>query len=98
MSSLSVERALNCDGSLEGVKVGVKRKRTPSSEEEEEKSEVKRKELPNGATTTVASPLSRKEVKEWEKVAILDAGAQYGKVGHLRGYQHCVSCVCCLGD
>lgn len=77
MSSLSVERALNGDGSLEGVKVGVKRKRTPSSEEEDEKSEIKRKELPNGATTTVASPLSRKEV---EKVVILDAGAQYGKV------------------
>lgn len=87
MSSLSVERALNCDGTLESVKVGVKRKRTPSNEEEEEKSEIKRKELPNGATTTVTSPLSRKEVKDGEKVVILDAGAQYGKVGLLCGYQ-----------
>lgn len=98
MSSLSVERALNCDGPLEGAKVGVKRKRTPSSEEEEEKSEIKRKELPNGATTTVASPLSRKEVKEWEKIVILDAGAQYGKVVLSVDISHCVSCVCCLGD
>lgn len=85
MSSLSVELALNGDCPVEGVKVGVKRKRTPSSSGEEgENSDSKRKELPNGAITTVASPSKRKEAEDEEKVAILDAGAQYGKVGGSR--------------
>ena len=86
MSSSPVEVAANDDnqtvGSPEQVKVGVKRKRASSSgsgAEEVEKSESKKQLLPNGAAK-IAAPLAVQEGEEMERVAILDAGAQYGKV------------------
>ena len=80
MSSSPGETAVSVNGgTLEGtsgepVKVGVKRKRTSSTSEEV--SENKKTELVNGVS-------GEKEEEEREKVAILDAGAQYGKVRDL---------------
>ena len=84
MSSSPVEVAANGEnqtvGSSEQVKVGVKRKRASSSgAEEAEKSESKKQLFPNCAAK-IAAPLAAQEGEEMERVAILDAGAQYGKV------------------
>ena len=80
MSSTVGETAVSVNGQTAGqtsdepVKVGVKRKRTPSTEEQE--SESTKIGLVNGAVEN-----SRSEGGEVrERVAILDAGAQYGKV------------------
>ena len=71
------------------LKVGIKRKRSVSPEGEAEKSESKRSELPKGHATAAASPTSQTETEGTpDRVVILDAGAQYGKVG--------VNCVCML--
>ena len=80
MSSTVSETAVSVNGQTAGqtsdepVKVGVKRKRTPSTEEQE--SESKKTGLANGAVEN--SGREGGEVRE--RVAILDAGAQYGKV------------------
>ena len=68
------------------IKVGVKRKRTPSLEDDASDSS-KRKEVPNGVTAVQDGGVGDEAT---ERVAILDAGAQYGKVGR-------VTCVCCHG-
>lgn len=98
MASLPVQVAVNCekqrDNALTSVKVGVKRKRTPSSGEEEgEKTECKKEELVNGPSTAVASQAGHEEEEKAERVVILDAGAQYGKVGFLYEYSLAVSAV-----
>ena len=78
MSSTTEETAVSVNGqtaSDQPMKVGVKRKRTPSLEgKERRESESKKRELVNGVTD------SSEGEEEREKVAILDAGAQYGKV------------------
>ena len=60
---------------LKPVKVGIKRKRTPSVDAEHERKE-------NGAKTSAGLAEAREE-ETGERVVILDAGAQYGKVSGL---------------
>jgi hypothetical protein len=93
MSSTVGETAVSVNGQTAGqtsdepVKVGVKRKRTPSTEEQE--SESTKIGLVNGAVEN-----SRSEGGEVrERVAILDAGAQYGKVIDRRVRELCVESV-----
>lgn len=81
MSSSTVEVVVGCENqshsSEDSTKVGLKRKRTPSPETQ---GGNKRSALPNGTADT-ATQLAEHEVEqERERVAILDAGAQYGKV------------------
>lgn len=83
MSSATDETVVPINGQTVGetsdqpAKVGVKRKRTPSLDEREgEEPSGKKKELINGTSETSEGV----EEDEREKVAILDAGAQYGKV------------------
>ena len=78
MSSSTVEVVVGCENpSEDSTKVGLKRKRTPSPEAQREN---KRSALPNG-TVDAATQLAKQEAEqERERVAILDAGAQYGKV------------------
>ena len=80
MSSSDTEVAVDqCDRTGEPTMVGIKRKRSHSSGEEE--GESKRKELLNGVVAADTQRPSQKEEENEERVVILDAGAQYGKVG-----------------
>lgn len=88
MSSSTVEVVVGCENpSEDSTKVGLKRKRTLSPEAQ---GENKRSALPNG-TVVAATQLAKQEAEqERERVAILDAGAQYGKVLKKLGGRVCV--------
>lgn len=73
-TTVSLNGRTNSDKTGEPPKVGVKRKRTPS--QESPGNDNKRKGLVNGVEEVTLSS----EMEERERVAILDAGAQYGKV------------------
>ena len=79
MSALPVVSDGDFSAAAESPKVGDKRKRASSSAEEGDVDDIKRYALPNGSVRP-ASPVSETETDEREIVAILDAGAQYGKV------------------
>ena len=92
-TELTVDQCVNSD---EPVVVGIKRKRSHSLGEEE--GESKRKELPNGVVAADTHRPSGREEEDEERVVILDAGAQYGKVRRVLKPSSVISCVCCLGD
>ena len=98
MSSSETEVTVDqCAYSGEPAVVGIKRKRSHSSGDEE--GESKRKELPNGVVAADTYLPSGREEEDEEKIVILDAGAQYGKVSRLgKHVSSVINCVCCLGN
>lgn len=88
MSSSTVEVVASCENQSRSsedaaAKVGFKRKRTPSPEPQ---GENKRTALPNGTAGTSTQLIEQEAEQERERVAILDAGAQYGKVTEIASF------------
>lgn len=78
--------------SLSGISGKRKRSRSSDSETEENILLVKKKTFANGETEDdVATTETTKELGVGEKVVILDAGAQYGKVPVLQTCRICCS-------
>ena len=70
------------DSHGDGERVGIKRKRTPSPSGERE-APRKRSWQQNGSMADTKQSSEDEGERERERVAILDAGAQYGKVRSL---------------